>query len=650
MAADFQRRFFASLLLTLPIATLSPMLQSLFGFAPLAGLPGQRYILFALSAAVYVYGGWPFLTGLIGELRARQPGMMTLIGLAVTIAFTYSSLVTFGLRGKVFFWELASLIDLMLLGHWIEMRSVMGASRALEELAELLPKKAHRLRDDDATEEVPVSELRSGDRVLVRPGEKIPVDGQIREGHSSINEAVLTGESEPVEKAEGDRVIGGALNGEGSLTVEVTETGDDSFLGQVMELVEKAQHSKSRSQNLADRAARWLTLIALSAGAVTLSAWLAFSAREFIFALERTVTVMVITCPHALGLAVPLVVAVSTGIAARRGLYIRNRRAFEGAYRASTVVFDKTGTLTLGRFAVADVVPLDSEARADELLHLAAAVEAHSEHPIARAIVAAAEETTDVKGAASQKATEFEAIPGKGARGQVGDREVMLVSPKHAREKEISFDAQRVEELTEQGRTAVLVLADRRAIGVIALADQIRPQARAALQALRESGRDVMMVTGDSERVARAVARELDLDGYFAEVLPDEKAKKIEELQGQKRFIVMVGDGVNDAPALAQADLGVAIGAGTDVAVESGDIVLVNSDPEDVATALRLSGATRRKLVQNLVWATGYNVFAIPLAAGVLFWAGILLSPAAGAVLMSLSTVIVAVNARFLKL
>ncbi len=643
MAADFRRRFFVSLGLTLPIAGLSPMLRGLVGLGE-ATIPGSVYILFALSSVVYLYGGWPFLRGLVDELRDGRPGMMTLIGLAITVAYGYSSLVTFGLPGKVFFWELASLIDLMLLGHYIEMRSVMGASDALEKLAAMVPKQAHRLDDDGSTEDVPVDSLSEGDRVLVKPGEKIPVDGVVRDGSSAINQALMTGESKPVRKQEGDEVIGGAINGEGSLTVEVTRTGESSFLGQVMDLVEQAQSSKSRSQNLADRAAMWLTFVALGSGVLTMAAWLGFSGREFVFALERSVTVMVITCPHALGLAIPLVVAVSTSLAAQKGLFIRDRRAFESARRVDTVVFDKTGTLTEGTFGVRSVEVLDGD-RDDQdrqrILDLAAAVEHHSEHPIAQAIVGARDEKL--------AAEDFKAITGQGVQGRVDGSRVRVVSPAYASKEGLDFAEERVRSMSDEGQTVVLVVIDDRVAAAVGLADKIRPSSAEAIERLHEAGMRVMMITGDSERVAHWVSQELGLDGYFAEVLPDQKADEVEKLQNDGKRVAMVGDGVNDAPALARADVGIAIGAGNDVALEAADVVLVDSDPRGAFGVVHLSQAVYRKMVQNLFWATGYNVVAIPLAAGVLASAGVLLSPAAGALLMSLSTVIVAINARLLR-
>ncbi len=641
MVADFRKRFWISLILTIPILLLSPMIQQFLGLGTIFQFTGSLYLTFILSSIVFFYGGYPFLKGIWEELRKGQPGMMTLIALAISVAYFYSAAVVFGLSGKMFFWELATLIDIMLLGHWIEMKSVMGASRALEELAKLMPSEAHKLQSDGSVVDVSVDTLQPGDRVLVKPGEKIPVDGIVIEGETSVNESMLTGESKPVTKKAGSKVIGGAINGEGSIIVEVQRTGKESFLSQVIELVKEAQESKSKTQDLANRAAFWLTLIAIGGGAITLFTWLFVMGKDFAFALERTVTVMVITCPHALGLAVPLVVAVSTAISARNGLLIRNRAAFEAARNIQAILFDKTGTLTQGKFGVTDVVLFDDTMRESELVQLAAGVEAHSEHPIAKGIVQSADAVPEV--------SEFKAIPGKGARGKVDGKEVYVVSPGYLREKGIPFDEKKIAALSAQGKTVVFVLVDTHLKGAIALADIIRPESKLAIQRLKEMGIRTMMITGDNKQVAQWVAKELNLDEYFAEVLPQEKAEMVKKVQARGLTVAMTGDGVNDAPALAQADVGIAIGAGTDVAVETADIVLVRSNPLDVVAIIGLAKATYKKMVQNLAWATGYNAFAIPLAAGVLYKLGILLSPAMGAVLMSLSTVIVAINARFLK-
>jgi Cu2+-exporting ATPase len=568
--------------------------------------------------------------------------MMTLIARAISVAYGYSTAVVFGLHGEVFFWELATLIDIMLLGHWIEMRSVMGASRALEKLVALLPTEAHRVAEDSSIEEVPVSEIVPGDRVLVKPGEKIPIDGVVTEGRTTVNEAALTGESKPVEKGEGDQVIGGAINGEAAITVEVEKTGGDTYLSQVVEMVRQAQESRSRTQDLANRAALWLTIVALTVGGTTLAVWLLLG-QDFNFALTRMVTVMVITCPHALGLAIPLVVAVSTSLSASRGLLVRDRTAFERARDLDAIVFDKTGTLTQGSFGVTDILAAQGQGE-EELLTLAAALESQSEHPIASGIVRAAEE----RGLKYPTPKEFRAIPGKGAEATVDGSSVKVVSPGYLRENGLQIDDQRPEAWSGQGKTVVYVILDGTVTGAIALADIIRPESHEALEQLKKMGIKVMMLTGDAKAVASWVAGELELDEFFAEVLPDQKAAKIREVKARGLTVAMTGDGVNDAPALVEADVGIAIGAGTDVAVESADIVLVRSDPRDVTALIELARATYRKMIQNLWWATGYNIVAIPLAAGVLYSQGIVLSPAVGAVLMSLSTVIVAINARLL--
>ena len=564
-----------------------------------------------------------------------------MIALAIITAYVYSSTVVFGLPGKIFFWELVTLVDIMLVGHWIEMKSVMGASRALEELAKLMPSEAHKILPDGSIEDVPLEALKKGDQVLVKPGEKLPVDGVVIKGESSVNESMLTGESKPVYKKPGMEVIGGSINGEGSLVAEIKRTGEDSYLNQVIELVRQAQESKSRTQDLAGRAALWLTLVALTAGGLTLFIWLVFAGKDFVFALERTVTVMVIACPHALGLAVPLVVAVSTALSAKNGLLIRNRASFERARNIQAIIFDKTGTLTEGRFGVTDTLSFSTDWPEQKVLRYAAAVEAHSEHPIAQGIVSSVQEILQVSG--------FKAIPGKGAEGEVAGHEVQVVSPGFLREKDISITDPQVERFFVQGKTVVFLLVDGKLQGAIALADVIRPESKQAISRLKAMGIKPMMLTGDNNQVAKWVAAEIGLDEYFAEVLPHEKAAKVKEVQSRGLVVAMTGDGVNDAPALAQADVGIAIGAGTDVAVETADIVLVRSNPLDAVAIIDLARATYRKMVQNLAWATAYNAFAIPLAAGVLYPLGILLSPAMGAVLMSLSTVIVAINARFLK-
>jgi Cu2+-exporting ATPase len=643
MIRDFRRRFWNSLGLTIPVLALSPLIQSVLGFR--LAFWGDRDLLFGLAAAIYFYGGWPFLKGFAAEARRKQPGMMTLIALAVSVAFGYSAVVTFGVPGKVFFWELATLIDVMLLGHWIEMRSILGASRALEELARLMPTEAHRIEEGGRISDIGLSEVHKGDRLLVRPGEKIPADGIVIDGASEVNQAMLTGESKPVERGKGDNVIGGAVNGTGALSVEVRGTGSDSFLARVVDLVRSASESKSRAQAFADRAAFWLTVVALSVGGVTLAVWLV-SGRDFAFALERMVTVMVITCPHALGLAVPLVIAVVTSLSARNGLLIRNRTAFEVARLVDTVVFDKTGTLTRGEFGVTDVIPTGDWGET-EILRRAASVETNSEHSIARGIVRKAERE-DIK---LTRAERFEALPGKGARSLI-DGELVFVGNRGVL-GEAGVSSEQAEEtmkrLSSQGKTVVFVAARGKVMGIIGLADIVRDESRRAVAGLKAMGLEVAMITGDNEPTARAVASDLGIDVHFSEVLPTEKSEKISELQKKGKKVAMVGDGVNDAPALAQADVGIAIGAGTDIAAETADVILVENNPENVADVVRLSRVTRRKMTQNLAWATAYNVIAIPLAAGVLERWGILLAPAMGALVMSVSTVIVAINARLVS-
>jgi Cu2+-exporting ATPase len=640
MLADFKRRLIFSLILTGPVLLLSHHVQQFFAFHWQPS--GSGTILFLLSSAVYFYGGYPFFVGLKAEFRKRQPGMMTLVAVAITVAYVYSSSVIFGFAGMDFFWELVTLIDIMLLGHWIEMRSTMGASRALEELAKILPSQAHLIRDG-AVQEVNVADLKPEDHVLVKPGEKIPADGRVLEGASDVNESALTGESQPVIKRAGDEVMAGSINGSGSVTVAVTKTGKDSYLSQVIELVRRAQESRSKTQNLADKAAFALTVVALAAGSLTLAAWLILG-EGFAFAVERAVTVMVTACPHALGLAIPLVVAVSTSLAAKSGLLVRERQAFETAKDISAVVFDKTGTLTEGRFGVTDILPL-AEADENRILELAASLEGRAEHPIAQAVTKKAEE----RDLAIRTPQEFRLIPGEGIEGQVGGRNLKIVSPGYLKELKTDFQDERLERLLGQAKTVVILLEEEKPLGAIALADVVRKESREAVDRLKSMGIKCMMLTGDNRSVAEAVSRELGLDEFFAEVLPGEKADAIKKVQ--ERFIVaMVGDGVNDAPALAQADVGIAIGAGTDVAIQAADIILVRNDPRDVVNIISLSRKTYAKMLQNLLWATGYNIIAIPLAAGVLYSWGILLSPAAGAVLMSLSTVIVAVNARRLEM
>ncbi len=638
MIKDFRKRFWVSLAATIPILVLSPMIQNLLGYDLTFSFSG--YVLFALSAFVYFYGGWPFLTGLVDELKKKEPGMMTLIAVAITVAFGYSSATTFGLEGKKFFWELATLIDIMLLGHWIEMKSVMGASRSLQKLVEMMPAEAHLLEDGD-TRDVKVDELEKDDVVSVRPGEKIPVDGVITEGKSSVNESMVTGESKPVKKVKDEKVIGGTINGNGSLKVQVQQVGDEAYLSKVINMVREAQDKKSKTQHLADRIAFWLTIIALTVGFGTLSVWLILD-KPFVFALERMASVMVITCPHALGLAVPLVVAISTSISASNGLLIRNRTAFENSRKISLLAFDKTGTLTKGNFGVTRFGALHNDYNDKEILRLAGALESKSEHPLAIGIMDKIKnEEVEIP-----EAENFNALTGKGIEADVDGKKVKVVSPGYVKEQDIEIPD---EASTNEQETVVFVMVDKELAGFIALADEIRETSQEAVNTLKNNDIKVYMMTGDNEKVAKSVSEELGLDGYFAGILPDQKLEKIEEFQQEGEFVAMTGDGINDAPALATADVGIAVGSGTDVAAETADIILVNSDPKDIASLVIFGKETYKKMIQNFVWATGYNVVAIPLAAGVLYSAGILINPALGAILMSLSTVIVAVNAQFLR-
>lgn len=638
MVADFKRRFFVSLALTIPVVALTPMIQHAVGLQPFLSLESESYLLFAFSSLIFVYGGYPFLTGLVSEVRRGQPGMMTLIAVAITTAYVYSSAIVFGLSGEGFFWELATLIDIMLLGHWIEMKSVMGASKALEELVRLMPSVAHEVLANGAIADIAVDKLVIGSKVLIRPGEKVPVDARVLEGESSVDESMLTGEFKPVTKSAQSMVIAGSINGEGSLIVQVQKLGKDSYLNQIIALVKAAQGSKSKTQNLANRAAMWLTFVALAGGVLTLLLWLLLSEQTFVFALERAVTIMVIACPHALGLAIPLVVSVSTAIAAKNGLLIRNRVAFEQGRHIDAIVLDKTGTLTKGQFGVTDVLVFKPGLAASELMTYAASVESHSEHPVAKGIVQSDH-------GALAPLQNFKAIPGKGAQGNVNGFEVQVVGPSVVKEIPESAKA-----LAAQGKTVVFVLFDGVLAGAIALSDIIRPESKATIAKLKSMGIRCIMLTGDNKQVAESVAKAVGIDEYFAEVLPHQKAEKIKEVQARGFVVAMAGDGVNDAPALAQADVGIAIGAGTDVAIQTADIILVRSNPSDIVAVLELSRATFKKMAQNLVWATGYNVLAMPLAAGVLYQAGIMLTPAMGAVLMGVSTVVVAINARMLSI
>lgn len=637
MIMDFRRRFWFSLSLSIPILIFSPTIQSIAGFS--LQFSGINILSFILATLIFVYGGWPFLKGIYQELGKRQPGMMTLIALAISVAYIYSAAVVFGFSGTTFFWELATLIDVMLLGHWIEMRSVMGASRSLEHLAHLLPDTAHVKRDGTITD-IHLEDVSEGDILVVKPGEKIPSDGTIVKGQAYMDESMLTGESQPVRRGGDDHVVGGSINGDNAIEITVTKTGKDSYISKVITLVKQAQAQKSKTQHLADKAAFWLTLIAISAGALTLGSWWALTG-DIAFAIERMATVMVITCPHALGLAIPLVVAVSTTLSARNGLLIRNRTAFENARRINTVVFDKTGTLTEGRFGVTDVRTEDTTMSDDDVLRIAASLENQSDHPIAHGIVSHANK----KGIRLGDAKDVNLLKGKGIRGKVDGESYHIVGPGYLNERGLSKKVD-----AHKRVTSVYLLHGDVIIGTITLSDTIRASSYEAVESLRNHGIRCYMLTGDNRDVAKEVSSKLGLDGHFAEVLPQEKQEKIIELQADGGFVAMVGDGINDAPALAQADIGIAIGSGTDIAAETADIVLVNSDPKDVVSLISFAKATYNKMIQNLFWATGYNAVAIPLAAGVLSAYGILISPAVGAALMSLSTIIVAINAKMLHL
>jgi Cu2+-exporting ATPase len=640
----FKSKFWLSLILTVPVLVYSSAIQEWLRFTPPA-FPGSEYVPFVLGTVIFFYGGLVFIKGAIGELRARLPGMMTLIALAISVAFIYSAAVQlFGLDGEPFFWELATLVTIMLLGHWLEMASIAKAEGALNAIKQLLPDKAEKLVNGKP-QQVLVSELKVGDAVLVRPGARIPADGEVADGTSSVNEAAITGESAPVGKTMGDEVVAGTVNQDGSLTVRVTKLGEDTALAGIMRLVADAQASKSNAQVLADKAAFALTVTALGAGLATFLFWL-FS-RDIGFALERSVTVLIIACPHALGLAVPLVVAISTTLSARNGLLVRKRLALESARRLDMVLFDKTGTLTCGEHSVTDIWAAKGHKEQD-ILRLAASLEAHSEHIVGKGIVKAAEK----RGVSVDEASNFAALPGMGVRGTLGGKTYVAASYRYVEEQKLNVPdeiAKHTRKAAAQGKTEVYLIEDKHIIGAIALADQPREESRAAITSLKRLGIKSAMVTGDSEAVAASVAKQLGLDEFAANVRPEDKAAKVRELQTRGQRVAFVGDGINDAPALTTADIGLAIGGGTDVAIKSADIILVKSDPRDVVKVVKLSNASYRKMGENLVWAAGYNVFAIPLAAGVLAGAGIILSPAVGAVLMSLSTVIVAFNAQLLR-
>ena len=638
----FKRRFLICLVLTLPVLYFTPMFQHWFGYQALQ-FPGVNWVTPILSTIIYFYGGWVFLRGAWYELRSKI-GMMTLVALAITVAFVYSVTVSLGLPGDSFYMELVTLVDIMLLGHWIEMVSVQGTSRALEHLANLVPSVAHK-QVDGRIEDVPVSALTEGDQILIRPGEQVPIDGEVINGNSSVNEAFLTGESRPVVKTTRDEVVAGAVNGEGALTIKVTRTGDQTTLSQIMRLVEEAQASKSQYQTLADQLAGWLTYIAIGVATLTFIVWLSLGTGGLTFAINRAVTVLVITCPHALGLAIPLVIINATSMAAKNGILVRNREAFERARGIQTIAFDKTGTLTKGQFGVQRIYADGI----DELpaLVIAASLESLSEHPLGQSIV---QEANNRKSQLAQ-ATDFKAVPGQGVEGMVNNQRYRVGRPEWVEELKLRFPPalkKGLQESEARGESAIALMDDQQVLAVFGLADQVRESAREAVAKLQKMGIQVVMITGDAEAVAKTVAEDLHIDRYYSRVLPQDKAALIRRLKAEKPT-AFVGDGINDAPALTEADLGLAIGAGTNVAIESADLVLVKSDPLDATYALKLAKATYDKMIQNLFWATGYNVIGIPLAAGIGASFGILLTPAMGAILMSVSTVVVSINAMSLR-
>ena len=635
--ADFWKRFVICSIVSIPVLALSHMIQQWLGFE--VTFEGDKYVLALLSTFIFLYGGYPFLKGLYDEVKDKAIGMMTLIGVAITVAWAYSVAITFGLQGMDFYWEMVTLIDIMLIGHYFEMKSVMGASRSLELLVKMMPSTAHHIKDGNI-HDMPVSQLKIDDMVLVKPGEKVPIDGIVIEGESYVDESMLTGESKPVKKEKDSKVIGGAVNSNGSLTIRVVSIGKDSYLNKVVKLVEDAQKIKSKTQNFADRAAKVLTFVALGGGVITFVVWLLLGF-PFVFALERMVTVMVISCPHALGLAVPLVVAISTSISAQKGLLIRNRTAFENARLITTIIFDKTGTLTKGSHELQEVKVLGNGFDKNELLRLASGVEQHSEHYIAAGFLRKVKELK-IK---IPKAENFNYLPGKGLEGNVEGKEIKVVGPNYLKEQNISV----TDTTNDFTGTVVYILIDKEVAGYFTFSDQIRESSFEAIQILKEASIKNLLLTGDNEKVAKKVCDELKMDGYIANVLPHDKLEKVKELQTKGEYVAMTGDGVNDAPALAQADVGIAVGSGTDVAAETADIILVNSDPKDIANLILFGKATYNKMIQNLWWAAGYNILAIPLAAGVLYKWGFMLSPAIGAVLMSLSTIVVAINAQLLK-
>ncbi|MFC3899731.1 copper-translocating P-type ATPase [Aliicoccus persicus] len=640
MVTDFRNKFFIILIFTIPIVLLSPMIQSFIGVD--WQFTGDIYIVAALSTFVYFYGGWPFIKGAYDELKNKEPAMMTLIAMAISVAYFYSMAVVFGFNGEEIFWELATLVLIMLLGHWIEMRSISNASKALESLASLMPDTANRISENGETEEVQIDDIKAGDLLLVKPGEKMPLDGKIVKGKSQVDESMLTGESVPVTKSVDDEVIGGSINREGSLTIEVEKLMNESYLTQVIDMVKESQRTKSKTQDVTNKAAKWLFYIAVAAGIITFIVWMSIGA-TIDASIMRLVTVLVIACPHALGLAAPLVISVSTSLAAKHGLLIRKRPQFENARKIDAVIFDKTGTLTEGKFGVTDIQTFNNMDE-NALLSYAATVENDSEHPIATGIINEAKS----KELELLEMTEFNSITGVGIEGVIDGKQIKVVSPGYVRKQEINFDDKNFNKWSKQGKTVVFLLVDEELAGAIALADKIKESSKQTIEQLHKRNIKAIMLTGDNQKVANYVAEQIGIDEVYAEVMPDEKADKVTEIQDRGLIVAMTGDGINDAPALTKADVGIAVGAGTDIAMDSADIVLVDSNPKDILAIFSLSKRTYNKLVQNLIWATGYNVVALPLAAGVLAPWGILLSPAVGAILMSLSTIIVAINAQLL--
>ena len=636
---DFLKRFWICVGLTIPVLLLSHMIQQWMGFQ--VEFPGDKYVLISLGSVIYFYGGWPFLKGMIAEIRHGRIGMMTLVAIAISVAFIYSVAVIFGLKGMDFFWELVTLIDIMLLGHWLEMRSQRAASGALQSLVALLPSNVHVQRGNEVID-VNIRELREEDIAIIKPGEKIPADGVIIEGNSFVNESLLTGESAPVKKGTDIKVIAGSINGDGSLKIKVTGTGKDSYLNKVITLVQTAQNAKSQTQNLADQVAKWLTLISIVVGVSTFIIW--YANHDLAFALERMVTVMVTSCPHALGVAIPLVVAISTTASAAHGLLIRNRTAFENARKLTTVIFDKTGTLTKGSHEVQRIVATTAAYSEDEILQYVSAIQQHSEHYIAKGVLKALAE----KKLSLWPSSDFNYIQGVGVSGIVNGRNITAAGPNYFKKDNMPLP-ELPSVVDQDSETVIYVLIEKKPVGIITLADTIRESSGEAIKRLKKMHITSFLLTGDNDRIAAAVAGKLGMNGYLANVLPHQKQERVKEFQGKGENVAMTGDGVNDAPALAQADVGIAIGSGTDVAAETADIILVNSDPKDVSRAIEFGRKTYRKMIQNLAWAVGYNVIAIPLAAGVLY-PSFLLSPAMGAVLMSLSTIIVSINARLLRL